>query len=153
MQNFEETTKMRNKVHILGAFLLPFIMLAGAGCSKEDSASSGGKDEPVSKAVENHAAEARKLIEAKREKAKSDCGTYLTARAGSGRVRYTDEKGPDKKGEITVVGTLDITADKEQLSFKCTVKANDGPLYDLLNLELYKIEPTSAGTAKEQDTK
>ena len=148
MQNFEETTKMRNKVQILGAFLLPCLMLAAPGCSKEDSAADGDKNEPVSKAVENHAAEARKLIEAKREKAKSDCGTYLTARAGSGRVRYTDEKGPDKKGEITVVGTLDATADKEQLSFKCTVKAADGPLYDLVNLELYKIEPASAMTTK-----
>ena len=148
MQNFEETTKMRNKVRILGAVLLPFLMLTISGCSKENTVNAGEKSEPVSKAVENHAAEARKLIEAKREKAKSDCGTYLTARAGSGRVRYTDEKGPDRKGEITVVGTLDITADKEQLSFKCTVKANEGPLYDLVNLELYKIEPTSAGTAK-----
>lgn len=148
MQNFEETTKMRNKVRILGAVLLPFLMLTISGCSKENTVNAGEKSEPVSKAVENHAAEARKLIEAKREKAKSDCGTYLTARAGSGRVRYTDEKGPDKKGEITVVGTLDAAADKEQLSFKCTVKANEGPLYDLVNLELYKIEPTSAGTAK-----
>ena len=148
MQNFEETTKMRNKVRILGTVLLPFLMLAAPGCSKENSAADGDRSEPVGKAVENHAAEARKLIEAKREKAKSDCGTYLTARAGSGRVRYTDEKGPDKKGEITVVGTLDATADKEQLSFKCTVKASDRPLYDLVNLELYKIEPTSAGTAK-----
>ena len=121
-------------------------MLAAPGCSKENPAADGDKNEPVSKAVENHAAEARKLIEAKREKAKSDCGTYLTARAGSGRVRYTDEKGPDKKGEITVVGTLDATSDKEQLSFKCTVKTADGPLYDLVNLELYKIEPASAGT-------
>ena len=148
MQNFEETTKMRNKVRILGAVLLPFLMLTISGCSKENTVNAGEKSEPVSKAVENHAAEARKLIEAKREKAKSDCGTYLTARAGSGRVRYTDEKGPDKKGEITVVGTLDAAADKEQLSFKCTVKANEGPLYDLVDLELYKIEPTSAGTAK-----
>ena len=139
---------MKNKVHILGAILLPFLMLAGTGCSKENSASSGGKNEPVSKAVENHAAEARKLIEAKREQAKSDCGTYLTARAGSGRVRYTDEKGPDKKGEITVVGTLDVSADMEQLSFKCTVKAANGPLYDLVKLELYHVEPTSAGTAR-----
>ena len=148
MQNFEETTKMRNKVRILGAFLLPFIMLSAIGCSKENSGADAQKSESVEKTVEDHAAEARKLIEAKREKAKSDCGTYLTARAGSGRVRYTDEKGPDKKGEITVVGTLDASADKEQLSFKCTVKANDGPLYDLVNLELYKIEPASAGTAK-----
>ena len=142
---------MKNKVHILGAILLPFLMLAGTGCSKENSASAGGKNEPVSKAVENHAAEARKLIEAKREQAKSDCGTYLTARAGSGRVRYTDEKGPDKKGEITVVGTLDLLAEKEQLSFKCTLTASDGPLYNLVNLELYKIEPASAGTAKQHE--
>ena len=102
MQNFEETTKMRNKVQILGAFLLPFLMLPLSGCSKENSAKSVGKNEPVSKAVENHAAEARKLIEAKREKAKSDCGTYLTARAGSGRVRYTDDKGPDKQCYIRI---------------------------------------------------
>ena len=129
---------MRNKVRILGTVLLPFLMLAAPGCSKENSAADGDRSEPVGKTVENHAAEARKLIEAKREKAKS----------GSGRVRYTDEKGPDKKGEITVVGTLDAAADKDQLSFKCTVKANEGPLYDLVNLELYKIEPTSAGTAK-----
>ena len=135
-------------MRILGAFLLPFIMLSAIGCSKENSGADAQKSESVEKTVEDHAAEARKLIEAKREKAKSDCGTYLTARAGSGRVRYTDEKGPDKKGEITVVGTLDASADKEQLSFKCTVKANDGPLYDLVNLELYKIEPASAGTAK-----
>jgi len=134
---------MRKKVRILGAFLLPFLMLTVTGCSKENSTAPGEKNEPVSKAVENHAAEARKLIEAKREKAKSDCGTYLTARAGSGRVRYTDEKGPDKKGEITVVGTLDVTADNEQLSFKCTVKASDGPIYVLSNLELYRIEPAS----------
>lgn len=140
---------MRNKLRILGAFLLPFLTLTDQGCSKESSASSGEKSEQVSKTVENHAAEARKLIEAKREKAKSDCGTYLTARAGSGRVRYTDEKGPDRKGEITVVGTLDAAANKEQLSFKCTVKANNGPLYDLVNLELYRIEPASAGTAKQ----
>ena len=139
---------MRNKVRILGVFLLTFLMLAAAGCSKENSTADVEKNEPVSKAVENHAAEARKLIEAKREKAKSDCGTYLTARAGSGRVRYTDEKGPNKKGEITVVGTLDASAEKEQLSFKCTVKAGDGPLYELVNLELYKIEPTAAGTAR-----
>ncbi len=123
---------MRNKVRILGTVLLPFLMLAAPGCSKENSAADGDRSEPVGKTVENHAAEARKLIEAKREKAKSDCGTYLTARAGSGRVRYTD----------------DAAADKDQLSFKCTVKANEGPLYDLVNLELYKIEPTSAGTAK-----
>jgi len=138
---------MRNKVRILGAVLLPFLMLTVTGCSKENSAAPGEKNEPVSKAVENHAAEARKLIEAKREKAKSDCGTYLTARAGSGRVRYTDEKGPDKKGEITVVGTLDATADKEQLSFKCTVKATDGPIYDLASLELYHVEPAAADVA------
>ena len=146
MQNFEETTKMRNKVRILGAVLLPFLMLAAPGCSKENSAADGDRSEPVSKTVENHAAEARKLIETKREKAKSDCGTYLTARAGSGRVRYTDEKGPDKKGEITVVGTLDASAEKEQLSFKCMVKASDGPLYDLVNLELYKVEQSSVKT-------
>ena len=148
MQNFEETTKMRNKVQILGAFLLASLLIAPAGCSKENSGAEAQKTESTEKAVEDHAAEARKLIEAKREKAKSDCGTYLNARAGSGRVRYTDEKGPDKKGEITVVGTLDATADKEQLSFKCTVKAADGPLYDLVNLELYKIEPASAMTTK-----
>ena len=148
MQNFEETTKMRNKVRVLGAFLLPFLTLVAPSCSKENPAAGMEKNEPVSKSVENHAAEARKLIEAKREKAKSDCGTYLSARAGSGRVRYTDEKGPDKKGEITVVGTLDLQAEKEQLSFKCTLKASDGPIYELKNLELYKIEPTAAGTAR-----
>ena len=148
MQNFEETTKMRNKVQILGAFLLPCLMLAPTGCSKENSGAEAQKTESTEKAVEDHAAEARKLIEAKREKAKSDCGTYLNARAGSGRVRYTDEKGPDKKGEITVVGTLDVSGEKEQLSFKCTVKASDGPIYGLVNLDLYHIEPTSAGTAK-----
>ena len=142
---------MRNKVRFLGAFLLPALMAAAPGCSKENTESGAGKEEPQSKTIEDHAAEARKLIEAKKEKAKSDCGTYLTARVGSGRVRYTDDKGPDRKGEITVVGTLDASADKEQLSFKCTVKASDGPLYDLVNLELYKIEPASAGTAKEQD--
>ena len=139
---------MRNKVHILGAFLLPLLMLTGAGCSKEDSASSGGKNEPVSKAVGNHAAEARKLIESKKEKAKSDCGTYLTARAGSGRVRYTDEKGPDKKGEITVVGTLNVPASGGLLSFKCTVKASDGPIYGIVNLELYKIESSATEVSK-----
>ena len=139
---------MRNKVQILGAFLLPFLMITIPGCSKENFAADVDKNEPVSKAVEDHAAEARKLIETQREKAKSDCGTYLTARAGSGRVRYTDEKGPDKKGEITVVGTLDASADKEQLSFKCTLRTSDGPLYDLVNLELYKIEPESVAAAK-----
>ena len=150
---------MRNKVQILGAFLLPCLMLAPTGCSKENSGAEAQKSEAVQKTVEDHAAEARKLIEAKREKAKADCGTYLNARAGSGRVRYTDEKGPDKKGEITVVGTLDVSADKdhgtldvsadmEQLSFKCTVKAANGPLYDLVKLELYHVEPTSAGTAR-----
>lgn len=143
--------KMINKVPVIASLILPVMMLAAAGCSKENSGSAGEKATAQSETIKNHAAEARKLIEAKREKAKSDCGTYLTARAGSGRVRYTDEKGPDKKGEITVVGTLDATADKEQLSFKCTVKANDGPLYDLVNLELYKIEPTEASTAKEQN--
>ena len=148
MQNFEETTKMRNKVQILGAFLLTSLMLAPTGCSKENSGAEAQKSGPVEKTVEDHAAEARKLIEAKREKAKADCGTYLTARAGSGRVRYTDEKGPDKKGEITVVGTLDVSGEKEQLSFKCTLMASDGPIYNLVNLELYRIEPTSAGTAK-----
>lgn len=136
-------------MQILGALLLPVLTAAAQGCSKENTAAEAGKEETQSKTIEDHAAEARKLIEAKKEKAKSDCGTYLTARAGSGRVRYTDEKGPDRKGEITVVGTLDASADKEQLSFKCTVKANDGPLYDLVNLELYKIEPASAGTAKQ----
>ena len=107
-------------------------MLAPAGCSKENPGAGEEKAEPAEKTVEDHAAEARKLIESKREKAKADCGTYLTARAGSGRVRYTDEKGPDKKGEITVVGTLDVSGEKEQLSFKCTVKVSDGPIYDLL---------------------
>ena len=139
---------MRNKVQILGALLLPFLTLPSAGCSKENSGADAQKSAPVEKAVMDHAAEARKLIEANREKAKSDCGTYLNARAGSGRVRYTDEKGPDKKGEITVVGTLDASAEKEQLSFKCTVRASEGPLYALLNLELYQIEPAAAGTAK-----
>ena len=148
MQNFEETTKMRNKVQILGAFLLPCLMLAPLGCSKENSGAEAQKTEATEQTVEDHAAEARKLIEAQREKAKSDCGTYLNARAGSGRVRYTDEKGPDKKGEITVVGTLDASGEKEQLSFKCTVSASDEPIYDLVNLELYHIEPTAAGTAK-----
>ena len=142
---------MRNKMRIPGAFLLAFLMLAAPGCSKESSTDSGGKSGPGSESVKDHAAEARKIIEAKREKAKTDCGTYLTARAGRGRARYTDEKGPDKKGEITVVGTLDLQAEKEQLSFKCTVKAADGPLYDLVNLELYRIEPVTAGTAKAQD--
>ena len=139
---------MRNKVRILGALLLPALMAAAPGCPKENTASGAGKEEPQSRTIEDHAAEARKLIEAKKEKAKSDCGTYLTARVGSGRVRYTDDKGPDRKGEITVVGTLDASADKEQLSFKCTLKASDGPIYELVNLELYRIEPTSAGTAK-----
>jgi len=134
---------MRNKVRILGALLLPALMAAAPGCSKENTASGAGKEEPQSKTIEDRAAEARKLIEAKREKAKSDCGTYLTARAGSGRVRYTDEKGPDKKGEITVVGTLDVSAEQEQLSFKCTLRASDGLLYELVNLELYKIEQSS----------
>lgn len=140
---------MRNKVQILGVFLLASLMLAPAGCSKENPGAGEEKAEPAEKTVEDHAAEARKLIESKREKAKADCGTYLTARAGSGRVRYTDEKGPDKKGEITVVGTLDVSGEKEQLSFKCTVKVSDGPIYDLVNLELYKIEPTSAGKASQ----
>ena len=148
MQNFEETTKMRNKVQILGAFLLASLLIAPAGCSKENSGAEAQKSEPVEKTLEDHATEARKLIEAQREKAKADCGTYLTARAGSGRVRYTDEKGPNKKGEITVVGTLDVTGEKDQLSFKCTEKAADGSLYDLVNLELYKIEPTAAGTSR-----
>ena len=139
---------MRNKVQILGAFLLPCLMLAPLGCSKGNSGAEAQKTESTEKSVENHAAEARKLIEEKREKAKADCGTYLNARAGSGRVRYTDEKGPDKKGGITVVGTLDVSGEKEQLSFKCTLKATDGPIYELVNLELYRIEPTSAGTAK-----
>ena len=134
---------MRNKVRILGALLLPVLMAAAPGCSKENTAAEAGNEEPQSKTIEDHAAEARKLIEAKREKAKSDCGTYLTARAGSGRVRYTDEKGPDKKGEITVVGTLDVSAEQEQLSFKCTLRASDGLLYELVNLELYKIEQSS----------
>jgi len=137
---------MRNKVRVLGAFLLPFLTLVAPGCSKENPAADVEKNEPVSKAVENHAAEARKLIEAKREKAKSDCGTYLSARAGSGRVRYTDEKGPDKKGEITVAGTLDASAD--QLSFKCTVKTSEDPIYSLMNLELYKLEPSVTKTAR-----
>ena len=140
---------MRNKVRILGALLLPALMAAAPGCSKENTASGAGKEEPQSKTIEDHAAEARKLIEAKKEKAKSDCGTYLTARVGSGRVRYTDDKGPDRKGEITVVGTLDASEDKEQLSFKCTLRASDGPIYDLVNLELYKIESASAGTASQ----
>lgn len=139
---------MRNKVQIPGAFLLASLMLAPAGCSKENPGTNTQKSESVEKSVEDHATEARKLIEAKREKAKADCGTYLTARAGSGRVRYTDEKGPDKKSDITVVGTLDVSAGMEQLSFKCTVRASDGPIYDLVNLELYHIEPTAAGTAK-----
>ena len=139
---------MRNKVRIPGAFLLASLILALPGCSKENPGAGEEKAEPQEKTVEDHAAEARKLIESKREKAKADCGTYLTARAGSGRVRYTDEKGPDKKSEITVVGTLDVSGEKEQLSFKCTVKASDGPIYDLVNLELYKIEPASAGPAK-----
>ena len=65
-------------------------------------------------------------------------------------MRYTDEKGPDKKGEITVVGTLDVSADKDQLSFKCTLRASDGPIYDLVNLELYHIEPTAANAAVPQ---
>ena len=140
---------MRNKVQIPGAFLLASLILALPGCSKENPGAGEEKAEPAEKTVEDHAAEARKLIESKREKAKADCGTYLTARAGSGRVRYTDEKGPDKKGEITVVGTLDVSGEKEQLSFKCTVKVSDGPIYDLVNLELYKIEPTSAGKASQ----
>ena len=150
MQNFEETTKMRNKVQILGAFLLASLLIAPAGCSKGNSGAEAQKTESTEKSVENHAAEARKLIEEKREKAKADCGTYLNARAGSGRVRYTDEKGPDKKGEITVVGTLDVSADKDQLSFKCTLRASDVPIYDLVNLELYHIEPTAANAAVPQ---
>ena len=141
---------MRNKVQILGAFLLASLMLAPAGCSKENPGADTQKAEPAEKTAEDHAAEARKIIESKREKAKADCGTYLTARAGSGRVRYTDEKGPDKKGEITVVGTLDVSADKDQLSFKCTLRASDGPIYDLVNLELYHIEPTAANAAVPQ---
>ena len=128
--------------------MLASLILALPGCSKENPGAGEEKAEPAEKTVEDHAAEARKLIESKREKAKADCGTYLTARAGSGRVRYTDEKGPDKKSEITVVGTLDVSGVKEQLSFKCTLKATDGPIYDLVNLELYKIEAASAGTAK-----
>ena len=128
--------------------MLASLILALPGCSKENPGAGEEKAEPAEKTVEDHAAEARKLIESKREKAKADCGTYLTARAGSGRVRYTDEKGPDKKGGITVVGTLDVSGEKEQLSFKCTLKATDGPIYELVNLELYRIEPTSAGTAK-----
>ena len=128
--------------------MLASLILALPGCSKENPGAGEEKAEPAEKTVEDHAAEARKLIESKREKAKADCGTYLTARAGSGRVRYTDEKGPDKKSEITVVGTLDVSGEKEQLSFKCTLKATDGPIYDLVNLELYKIEAASAGTAK-----
>lgn len=141
---------MRNKVQILGAFLLASLMLAPAGCSKENPGADTQKAEPAEKTVEDHAAEARKIIESKREKAKADCGTYLTARAGSGRVRYTDEKGPDKKGDITVVGTLDISADMEQLSFKCTVRASDGPIYDLVNMELYHIEPTAQEVKKQK---
>ena len=129
--------------------MLASLILALPGCSKENPGAGEEKAEPAEKTVEDHAAEARKLIESKREKAKADCGTYLTARAGSGRVRYTDEKGPDKKGEITVVGTLDVSGEKEQLSFKCTVKVSDGPIYDLENLELYKIEPTAAGKASQ----
>ena len=129
--------------------MLASLILALPGCSKENPGAVEEKAEPAEKTVEDHAAEARKLIEAKREKAKADCGTYLTARAGSGRVRYTDEKGPNKKGEITVVGTLDVSGEKEQLSFKCTVKVSDGPIYDLENLELYKIEPTAAGKASQ----
>ena len=125
-------------------------MLAPAGCSKENPGADTQKAEPAEKTVEDHAAEARKIIESKREKAKADCGTYLTARAGSGRVRYTDEKGPDKKGDITVVGTLDISADMEQLSFKCTVRASDGPIYDLVNMELYHIEPTAQEVKKQK---
>ena len=130
--------------------MLASLMLAPAGCSKENPGADTQKAEPAEKTVEDHAAEARKIIESKREKAKADCGTYLTARAGSGRVRYTDEKGPDKKGDITVVGTLDISADMEQLSFKCTVRASDGPIYDLVNMELYHIEPTAQEVKKQK---
>ena len=148
MQNFEETTKMRNKVQILGAFLLASLMLAPAGCSKENHGAGEEKAEPAEMTVEDHAAEARKLIEAKREKAKSDCGVYLNARIGSGRVRYTDEKGPDKKGEITVVGTLDVSGEKGQLSFKCSVTATGGTIYDLLNRELYKGEQSALKSEK-----
>ena len=146
MQNFEETTKMRNKVLILGVFLLPFMMFAVSGCSKGNPTDRESKSEPQGKTIEKHAAEARALIEAKREKAKSDCGTYLAARAGSGRVRYTDEKGPDKKGEITVAGTLETSA--EQLSFKCTLKTSDSPIYGLINLELYKLEHSVTKTSR-----
>ena len=56
---------MRNKVRFLGAFLLPALMAAAPGCSKENTASGAGKEEPQSKTIEDRAAEARKLIEAK----------------------------------------------------------------------------------------
>lgn len=139
---------MRNKVPVLAAVLLTFLMLAGTGCSRENTDSRTDKAEPAAKSAEDHIAEARKLIDAQREKAKSDCGTYLMARGGSGRVRYTDEKGPDKKGVITVVGTFDVSVEAEQLSFKCTLKTSDGPIYELVNLELYKIEPTAKEVRK-----
>ena len=139
---------MRNKVPVMTAALMAAVIVSGAGCSKESTGPQPQDTFSSEKTVEDHAAEARKLIDAQREKAKSDCGTYLMARVGSGRVRYTDEKGPDKKGSITVVGTFDVSAEGEQLSFKCTLTTSDGPIYNLVNLELYKIEPTSAGTAK-----
>jgi len=148
MQNFEETTKMRNKVPVMTAVLMAAVIVSGAGCSKESTEPKPPDTASSAKTVEDHAAEARKLIDAQREKAKADCGIYLMARGGSGRVRYTDEKGPDKKGSITVVGTFDVSAEGEQLSFKCTLTTSDGPIYNLVNLELYKIEPTSAGTSK-----
>lgn len=134
---------MRNKVQVMTAVLIAAIIVSGAGCSKESTESKPQNTVSSAKSVEDHAAEARKLIDAQREKAKADCGTYLMARGGSGRVRYTDEKGPEKNGAITVVGTFDVSADAEQLSFKCTLKTSDGPIYELVNLELYKIEPTA----------
>ena len=48
------------------------------------------------------------------------------------------------------MGTLDISADMEQLSFKCTVRASDGPIYDLVNMELYHIEPTAQEVKKQK---
>lgn len=140
---------MRNKVPVMTAVLMAVVIVSGAGCSKESTEPRPQSTASSAKTVENHAAEARKLIDTQREKAKSDCGTYLMARGGSGRVRYTDEKGPDKKGTITVVGTFDVSVEKELLSFKCTLRTSVGPIYELVNLELYRIEPTSAGTSKQ----
>ena len=46
---------MRNKVQILGVFLLASLMLAPAGCSKENPGAGEEKAEPAEKTVEDHA--------------------------------------------------------------------------------------------------